>query len=147
MLKILLGKDWNKHKEGTTVTVDDLRAASLRKPALKPRKERSRSEFSFGPYQTPTPRLSQIACPAPSSASRLRLQPRVDVLVREKRSGDSRDPAFTTQLPGKFQVFGPRTRNRAARCGWRVGFMSALTPKADIGEGIAECPLLTQSGH
>ena len=25
--------------------------------------------------------------------------------------------------------------------------MSALTPKADIGEGIAECPLLTQSGH
>ncbi len=25
--------------------------------------------------------------------------------------------------------------------------MSALPPKADIGEGIAECPLLTQSGH
>ena len=24
--------------------------------------------------------------------------------------------------------------------------MSALPPKADIGEGIAECPLLTQSG-
>ncbi len=25
--------------------------------------------------------------------------------------------------------------------------MSALPPIADIGEGIAECPLLTQSGH
>ncbi len=25
--------------------------------------------------------------------------------------------------------------------------MSALTPKADIGEGIPECPLMTQSGH
>ncbi len=25
--------------------------------------------------------------------------------------------------------------------------MSALPPKADIGEGIAECPLLTQTGH
>ncbi len=25
--------------------------------------------------------------------------------------------------------------------------MSALPPKADIGEGIAECPLMTQSGH
>ena len=101
MLKILLGKDWNKHKEGTTVTVDDLRAASLRKPALKPRKERSRSEFSFGPYQTPTPRLSQITGPASSAASRLRLQPRVDVLFREKRSGDSRGPAFPFANPSK----------------------------------------------
>ncbi len=25
--------------------------------------------------------------------------------------------------------------------------MSALPPKADIGEGVAGCPLLTQSGH
>ena len=25
--------------------------------------------------------------------------------------------------------------------------MSALPPKADIGEGIAECPLMTHSGH
>ncbi len=25
--------------------------------------------------------------------------------------------------------------------------MSALPPIADIGEGIAECPLMTQSGH
>ncbi len=25
--------------------------------------------------------------------------------------------------------------------------MSALPPKADIGEGIAECPLMTRSGH
>ncbi len=25
--------------------------------------------------------------------------------------------------------------------------MSALPPNADIGEGIAECPLLTLSGH
>ena len=76
------------------MTVDDLRAAWLRKPALKPRKERSRSEFSFGPYQTPTPRLSQIAGPAPSSASRLRLQPRVDLLFYEKSPGNSRGPAF-----------------------------------------------------
>jgi len=59
MPKIILSRDWNKHKEGTVVTVDDLRAAWLRKPALKPRKERSRSEFSFGPSQTPTPRLSE----------------------------------------------------------------------------------------
>ncbi len=76
------------------MTVDDLRAAWLRKPALKPRKERSRSEFSFGPYQTPTPRLSQIAGPASSGASHLRLQPRVDLLFHEKSPGDSRDPAF-----------------------------------------------------
>ncbi len=26
-------------------------------------------------------------------------------------------------------------------------WMSALPPRADIGEGIAECPLMTQSGH
>ncbi len=87
-------KGLDQHKEGTTVTVDDLRAAWLRKPALKPRKERSRSEFSFGPYQPGATRLSQIAGPAPSGASRFRLQPRVDVLFREKRSGDSRGPAF-----------------------------------------------------
>ncbi len=37
MPKITLSKDWNDHKEGSVVTVDDLRAAWLRKPALKPR--------------------------------------------------------------------------------------------------------------
>jgi hypothetical protein len=30
--------------------------------------------------------------------------------------------------------------------GWGTG-MSALPPIADIGEGIAGCPLMTQSGH
>ena len=38
MLKILLGKDWNKHKEGTTVTVDDLRAAALKKAGFEAKK-------------------------------------------------------------------------------------------------------------
>ncbi len=94
MHRIILSKDWNKHPEGTIVTVDDLRAAWLRKPALKPRKERSRSEFSFGPYQTRAARLSQIAGPASSSASRLRSQPRVDLLFHEKSPGNSREPAF-----------------------------------------------------
>ncbi len=94
MQKITLGKDWNDHKEGSSVTVDDLRAAWLRKPALKPRKERSRSEFSFGPYQTGAARLSQIAGPVFPSASRLRPQPRVDLLFHEKSPGNSRDPAF-----------------------------------------------------
>ncbi len=31
MQKITLSKDWNKHPEGSTVTVDDLRAAWLKK--------------------------------------------------------------------------------------------------------------------
>ena len=31
MQKITLSKDWNDHKEGSTVTVDDLRAAWLKK--------------------------------------------------------------------------------------------------------------------
>ncbi len=94
MQRIILSKDWNKHPEGTIVTVDDLRAAWLRKPALKPRKERSRSEFSFGPYQTRAARLSQIAGPASFGAARLRLQPRVDLLFHEKCPGNSRGPAF-----------------------------------------------------
>ncbi len=76
------------------MTVDDLRAAWLRKPALKPRKERSRSEFSFGPYLTRATRLSQIAGPASFGALRLRLQPRVDLLFHEKSPGNSREPAF-----------------------------------------------------
>ncbi len=101
MQRIILSKDWNDHKEGSTVTVDDLRAASLRTPALKPRKERNRSAFSFGPYQTPTPRLSQIADPTCSGASRLRLQPRVDLLFHEKSPGNSRGPAFPFANPSK----------------------------------------------
>ena len=42
----------------------------------------------------------------------------------------------------------------AIRVVWRRNFvvsikasMSALPPKADIREGAAECPLMTQSGH
>ena len=38
MPKILLGKDWNDHKEGTTVTVDDLRAAWLKKAGFEAKK-------------------------------------------------------------------------------------------------------------
>ncbi len=38
MLKILLGKDWNDHKEGTTVMVDDLRAAWLKKAGFEAKK-------------------------------------------------------------------------------------------------------------
>jgi hypothetical protein len=83
------------------VTVDDLRAAWLRKPALKPRKERSRSEFSFGPYQTRAARLSQIAGPASFDASRLLLQPRVDLLFRVKSRSGTRDPAFPFANPSK----------------------------------------------
>ncbi len=89
------------------MTVDDLRAAWLRKPALKPRKERSRSEFSFGPYQTPTPRLSQIAGSASSGASRFRLHPRVDLLFHEKSPGNSRDPAFPFANPSKISDLWP----------------------------------------
>ncbi len=33
------------------------------------------------------------------------------------------------------------------RVGETAARMSALPPIADIGEGIAECPLLTHSGH
>ncbi len=35
MPKILLSKDWNKHKEGAVVTVDDLRAAWLLKAGFE----------------------------------------------------------------------------------------------------------------
>ncbi len=45
-----------------------------------------------GPYLTRTTRLSQIAGPASSGASRLRLQPRVELLFGEKSPGDSREP-------------------------------------------------------
>ena len=38
MPKIVLGKDWNKHKEGTTVVVDDLRAAWLKKAGFEAKK-------------------------------------------------------------------------------------------------------------
>ncbi len=38
MQKILLGKDWNKHKEGSVVTVDDLRAAWLKKADFEAKK-------------------------------------------------------------------------------------------------------------
>ena len=31
MQRITLSRDWNKHKEGSTVMVDDLRAAWLKK--------------------------------------------------------------------------------------------------------------------
>ena len=40
MQKILLGKDWNDHKEGTTVTVDNLRGAWLRKAGFVAKKEK-----------------------------------------------------------------------------------------------------------
>ncbi len=38
MPKIILSRDWNKHKEGTTVTVDDLRAAWLKKAEFEAKK-------------------------------------------------------------------------------------------------------------
>ncbi len=36
--KIILSRDWNKHKEGSTVTVDDLRAAWLKKAGFEAKK-------------------------------------------------------------------------------------------------------------
>ncbi len=38
MQKITLGKDWNDHKEGSVVTVDDLRAAWLKKAGFEAKK-------------------------------------------------------------------------------------------------------------
>ncbi len=38
MQRITLSKDWNKHAEGTTVTVDDLRAAWLKKAGFEAKK-------------------------------------------------------------------------------------------------------------
>ncbi len=38
MPKIILSRDWNKHAEGTTVTVDDLRAAWLKKGGIEAKK-------------------------------------------------------------------------------------------------------------
>ncbi len=38
MQKILLGKDWNDHKEGSTVVVEDLRAAWLKKAGFEAKK-------------------------------------------------------------------------------------------------------------
>ncbi len=38
MQKITLGKDWNDHKEGSSVTVDDLRAAWLKKADFESKK-------------------------------------------------------------------------------------------------------------
>ncbi len=35
MQNIILSRDWNKHKKGTTVTVDDLRAAWLKKAGFE----------------------------------------------------------------------------------------------------------------
>ena len=40
MQKITLEKDWNDHKEGTSVTVDDLRAAWLKKAGFVEKKEK-----------------------------------------------------------------------------------------------------------
>jgi len=37
MPKIILSRDWNKHKEGTTVVVDGLRAARLKKAGFEAR--------------------------------------------------------------------------------------------------------------
>ena len=38
MQKITLEKDWNDHKEGSVVTVDDLRAAWLKKAGFEAKK-------------------------------------------------------------------------------------------------------------
>ncbi len=38
MQKIILSKGWNDHKEGTTVVVDDLRAAWLKKAGFEAKK-------------------------------------------------------------------------------------------------------------
>ncbi len=38
MQKILLGKDWNDHKEGSIVMVDDRRAAWLKKAGFEAKK-------------------------------------------------------------------------------------------------------------
>ncbi len=46
MPKIVLGKDCNKHKEGTTVVVDDLRAAWLKKAGFEAR-EGKKSKWVF----------------------------------------------------------------------------------------------------
>ena len=96
------------------MTVDDLRAAWLRRPALKPRKERSRSEFSFGPYQPGATRLSQIACPASFDASRLRLQPRVDLLFHEKSRSGTREPVFRFANSSKISgIWAGDSRSRS----------------------------------
>ncbi len=114
MQRIILSKDCNKHKEGSTVMVDDLRAAWLKKAALKPRKERSRSEFFFGPYQTRATQLSQIAGPTSSGASRLRLQPRAELLFGEKSPGDSRDSAFpSTNFQRKSTLWAADSQSRS----------------------------------
>ncbi len=41
MQRITLSKDWNKHKEGSVVTVDDLRAAWLKKGGFVSKKGKS----------------------------------------------------------------------------------------------------------
>ncbi len=38
MQRITLGKDWNDHKEGSVVTVDDLRAVWLKKAGFEAKK-------------------------------------------------------------------------------------------------------------
>ena len=46
--------------------------------------------------------------------------------------------------------FTPESRHSDVPNGWDTESglsMSALPPKADIGEGIAGCPLMTRSGH
>ncbi len=45
MPKITLGKDWNDHKEGSTVTVDDLRAAWLKKAGFVEKKEKTEKKW------------------------------------------------------------------------------------------------------
>jgi hypothetical protein len=38
MQRIILSKDWNDHKEGSSVTVDDLRATWLKKAGFEAKK-------------------------------------------------------------------------------------------------------------
>ncbi len=40
MQRLILSRDWNDHKEGSSVTVDDLRAAWLKKAGFEAKKEK-----------------------------------------------------------------------------------------------------------
>ncbi len=49
MQKILLAKDWNDHKEDSTVVVDDLRAAWLQKGGFEAKKGKKSKGVFFRP--------------------------------------------------------------------------------------------------
>ncbi len=129
MQQIILSKDWNKHKEGTTVTVDDLRAAWLKKAGFEAKKGKKSKRVFFRPI--PGSHAPALANRRPSVLRRIAASVTTasrSTFPREKVGRLARSCFPLHRFPKKFDSLG----------------RGLVIAQRDSGGGSVLCPLCPQ---